>query len=102
MNKLLKLAFVGAIALSLTSTVASANAAKGQKLYAKKLLKACGMNGAKMAATHTQDEWDEIGADGVNAELKKQCHKEVKGKYTKHLFDFFYKFASDSGNVPSC
>jgi len=103
MNKLLKLVFAGAIALSLTTTVASASAAKGQKLYSKKLLKACGMNGAKMAAKHTQDEWEDIQSNGkLESVIKEQCGKKVKSKYLPHLYDFFYKFASDSGNVPSC
>jgi len=103
MNKLLKLAFAGAVALSLTTTVASADSAKGQKLYAKKLKKACGFSGAKMAGKHTQDEWEEIQSEGkLNDEIKKQCGKTAKDKYLPHLYDFFYKFASDSGNVPSC
>ena len=107
MNKLLKLAFVGAVALSLTTTVASADAAKGQKLYAKKLKKACGMNGAKMAAKHSQDEWEGIGSgNGLADEIKSICPKvkakSLKSKYLKHYYDFFYEFANDSGNVPSC
>ena len=103
MNKLLKLAFVGAVALSLTTTVASASSSKGQKLYSKKLKSHCGMNGAKMAAKHSQDEWEEIQSEGkLNAEIKSICGTTVKDKYLKHLYDFFYKFANDSGNVPSC
>jgi len=103
MNKLLKLAFTGAVALSLSSTVVFADVAKGQKLYSKKLKKACGMSGAKMAAKHSQDEWEEIGEEGkLNAEIKKQCGKESKDKYLPQLYDFFYEYANDSGNVPSC
>ena len=102
MNKLLKLVLAGAVALALSTTVASADVAKGQKLYSKKLKKACGTTGAKMAGSHTQDEWDEIGVDGLNKEIKAKCGKETKGKYLPHLFDFFKNYASDSGNVPSC
>jgi ATP-dependent protease HslVU (ClpYQ) peptidase subunit len=103
MNKLLKLAFVGAVALSLTTTVASANATKGQKLYSKKLKSHCGFSGAVMAAKHSQDEWEEIQSEGkLNDEIKKQCGTTTKDKYLPHLYDFFYKFANDSGNVPSC
>ena len=107
MNKLLKLVFAGAVALSLTSTVASADVAKGQKLYSKKLKKACGMTGAKMAGQHTQDEWEAIKESGkLKDEIKSICpsvnDKLLKDKFIPHYFDFFYEYGSDSGNVPSC
>jgi hypothetical protein len=105
MNKLLKLAFAGAVALSLTSTVASADVTKGQKLYSKKLKKACGMSGAKMAGKHSQDEWEGL-KDGLADEIKSICpsvkSKALKGKFMDHYYDFFYEYANDSGNVPSC
>ncbi len=106
MNKIVKIALGAAVILSLGATVASADAAKGQKLYSKKLKKACGFTGAKFAAKHTQDEWDEIGVDGMAKEIKKLCpkvkDKALKSKYLKDYFDFAHDFASDSGNVPSC
>jgi len=104
MKKFLSLVLTGAMALALTSTVASADAAKGQKLYSKKLKKACGFNGADFAKKHTQDEWKAIGEAGMNAEIKKLCPsaKDLKDKYIKHILDFSINFASDSGNVPSC
>lgn len=105
MNKLLKLVFIGAVALSLSSTVASASPAKGQKLYAKKLKKACGFTGAKMAAKHSQDEWEAL-KDNLADEIKSICpsvkDKSLKAKYLDHYYDFFYEYANDSGNVPSC
>ncbi len=107
MNKLLKLALVGAITLGLSATVASANVAKGQKLYSKKLKKACGFTGAKMASKHTQGEWEAINGKGELAkEIKTICpaasDDDVQEKYIPHYYDFFYEYASDSGNVPSC
>ena len=103
MKALLKLALACIVMLGLTSTIANADAGKGQKLYSKKLKKKCGFTGAKMAAKHTQDEWEAINDSGkLNAEIKKQRGKEVKAKYLPHLYDFFYEYASDSGNVPSC
>ena len=107
MNTLLKLLLTSAIALSVSATVASADVAKGQKLYLKKLKGACNMNGAKMAAQHSQSEGEEIGkGDGMAAEMKKLCptakDKALKGKYLPHYYDFFYEYANDSGNVPSC
>ncbi|MEA2019345.1 MAG: cytochrome C [Campylobacterota bacterium] len=107
MNTLLKLVLAGAIALAMSTTVASADVTKGQKLFSKKLKKACGMSGAKMAGKHSQDEWESIQENGALAgEIKKICpnvkDKSLKGKYIPHYYDFFYEYASDSGNVPSC
>jgi len=105
MNKLLKLVLAGAIAMAVTTTVASADVAKGQKLYAKKLKKSCGFSGAKMAGKHSQDEWEGL-KDGLADEIKTICPsvkaKALKSKYLNHYYDFFYEYANDSGNVPSC
>jgi len=107
MNKLLKLVLAGAIALAMSTTVASADVAKGQKLFSKKLKKACGMSGAKMAAKHSQDQWESINDSGKLAdEIKTICpsvkDKSLKSKFIPHYYDFFYEYANDSGNVPSC
>ena len=99
MKKLLGFLVAG---LLLTATSVMADSTKGQKLYSKKLKKSCGMSGAKMAAKHSQDEWEAIGTDGLNDAIKKECGKTTKGKYLPHLYDFFYEYANDSGNVPSC
>ncbi len=105
MSKLLKLALTAAVACSLTATVASADVTKGQKLFSKKLKKSCGISGAKMASKHSQDEWEEIMENGeMVKEIKTICPniKKVKEKFIPHYFDFFYEYANDSGNVPSC
>jgi len=105
MKKFLSIVAITALVAGLATTTLSADPAKGQKLYLKKLKKACGFNGAKMAAKHTQDEWEKIKEGGkLEDEIKKQCPnvKDVKDKYLDDLFDFFYEYASDSGNVPSC
>lgn len=105
MKTLTKLMIAGAVALSLGTTAASANAIKGQKLFIKKYKEACGFNGGVMAGKHTQDEWEAINEKGaIEAEMKKICPniKDVKDSYVPHLYDFYYKYASDSGNVPSC
>ncbi|MEA3373997.1 MAG: cytochrome C [Campylobacterota bacterium] len=105
MTKIAGIALTAMVTLGMMSTSAMADAAKGQKLYSKKLKKACGISGAKMAGSHTQDEWTEINEEGkLLEEIQKQCPK-VKGlkeKYLPHLFDFFHQYGSDSGNVPSC
>ena len=106
MTKLVKSLLVGILALGVVSTSLYADANKGKKLYAKKLKKACGFNGAKFAAKHTVDEWEEIGVDGMKDEIKKICPsapaKALKDKFMQHYFDFAVEYASDSGNVPSC
>ncbi len=107
MKKFLGIVAAGTLAISLLSTSAMADPAKGQKIYLKKLKKACGFNGAKMSAMHTQDEWEEIKENGkLEDEIIKLCPKVKKGylkkKWLDDLYDFFYKYASDSGNVPSC
>jgi len=106
MTKFSKLALAALFAFAVVGTTASADVAKGQKLYSKKLKDACGFSGAKFAASHTQDEWEEIkGAGKFADEVKKVCPKLEKGydsKWDQDLYDFSYEFASDSGNVPSC
>ncbi len=107
MNKIVKIALATTLILGMGSVTLNADSAKGQKLYIKKLKGVCGMNGAKMSAKHSQDEWEEIGnGAGLAKELKSICpnakDKALKEKYLKHYYDFFYEFANDSGNVPSC
>lgn len=105
MNKIVKIALGATLLLALGSTAASADVAKGQKLFTKKLKKACAMTGADVAAKHTQGEWTDINAAGtLGAEIKTICPNsgDVKAKYLPHLYDFFKEYGSDSGNVPSC
>jgi len=106
-----KIALSVIIGLGLLATTASADAAKGQKLYQKKLKKVCGFSGAVFAAKHTQDEWSEAKDNGeLGKVMTEACPagkdffdgKKFKKKYSTHLYDFVNDFASDSGNVPSC
>ena len=106
MNKIAKILLSVAIVLGMSASVANADVAKGQKLYLKKLKSGCGMTGAKMAQKHSQDEWEEINDESLSDEIKKICPKApnsaLKDKYLNHYYDFFYEYANDSGNVPSC
>ena len=106
MSKLLKIALATALALGVATTTASADAKKGQKIFIKKFKKACGFNGAKFAAKHSQSEWEAIGTNGMKQELMKQCPSleegKIKDKWMQHIYDFSYEYANDSGNVPSC
>ena len=104
MNTITKAAVAALLGLAVLSTTATADVKKGQKIYLKKMKKACGFSGAKFAHKHTQDEWEEIKEAGkFAAEVKKICPKvNLKPKYENHIYDFSYEYASDSGNVPSC
>jgi len=105
--KLFKIVMAGALVLGVSATTLSADAVKGQKLFSKKLKKACGMTGAKFASKHSQDEWESIKEAGkFEEEIMKICPKvekgKVKEKWQSHIYDFSYEYANDSGNVPSC
>ncbi len=105
MKKFLSIVATSVLVASIATTVVSADPAKGQKLYLKKLKKGCDLNGAKMAGKHTQDEWESFKEAGtLEDEIKKICPnvKDVKDKYLDDMFDFFHEYGSDSGNVPSC
>ncbi|HHH19187.1 MAG TPA: cytochrome C [Campylobacterales bacterium] len=104
MTKFTKLALAALLGMAVMTTTASADAAKGQKLYSKKLKEACGMSGADFAAKHSQDEWEEINDAGkMGEEIGKICNgAELKEKLIPHVYDFAYEYANDSGNVPSC
>jgi len=99
-----KLAVAALLGMAVLSTTASADAAKGKKIYMKKLKAACGFSGAKFATKHTQDEWEKIkGAGKFQEEVAKICKgAKLKDKYVNDVYDFAYEYASDSGNVPSC
>lgn len=107
MNKIAKIALAATIVLSVGATSAVASPEKGQKLYTKKLKKACGITGAALSAKHTQDEWSDINAAGkLAAEIKSICPNAddgaLKDKYLPSYFDFLHEYGSDSGNVPTC
>jgi hypothetical protein len=103
MKKIAGIALTTMVGLGMLSTAAMADVAKGQKLYQKKYKKACGVSGAKMAGSHTQDEWEEMKDEGKLLDyLNGKCGGKVQEKHLEHLYDFFYEYGSDSGNVPSC
>ncbi len=107
MTKLLKIVLASSLALGIATTAVSADPVKGQKLFSKKMKKACGITGAKFAAKHSQDEWQSIMESGkFEAEIMTICPKlkegSIKESWQKHIFDFSYEYANDSGNVPSC
>jgi len=111
MNNLLKTVLASLMILAVSTTVASADAKKGQKYYLKKL-KVCkkdGLkNGAVFATKHDRQSWAKLKSSGTLVEewkticpsgVKKM--KKMKEKDITNLYDFVWKYASD-GEVPSC
>ena len=105
--KLVKILAASTLLLSIGTTSLVADVVKGQKAFIKFLKEPCGMDGAKFALKHTQEEWKKIKADGkAEDEIMKICPNvkagDVKENLLEHIMDFSIEFASDSGNVPSC
>ncbi len=109
MLKLLSLLLVGFTSIGMMATTASADIKKGQKGYLK-ACKACHGNGTKGASMQTQDEWNDLfangGADIINRHALTPAKPffngdEFKTK-SKDLRDFLFEYGSDSGNVPTC
>ena len=112
MRKVTSMLLVVLLGVMSITTNSFADAAKGQKYYLKKLKKYFDMNGTKFAASHSQEEWeglfegnaqgfiDEFSAQFPKSEkfLKGDGFQTIKGD----VFDFAYKYANDSGEVPSC
>lgn len=111
MTTLGKLTLSALIGFGVLSTSVYADAAKGQRIYQKKLKSICGMTGAVFAAKHTQMQWEKAKEDGKLAEVMTEACPAGKSffesekfgkKYQEDLYDFVHDFASDSGNIPSC
>jgi hypothetical protein len=112
MRKLLSLLVASILTLGLVASTASADPAKGQKIYLKFMKKDFGMNGVKFCQLHSQDEWADLFANDA-AKFKEvfiakfpDAKKFLEGKKFKklmpHVKDFAIEYANDSGNVPAC
>jgi len=104
LKKLTALLFACVLGLGFVTTTASADAAKGQKLFIKFMKGPCGLDGGKMAAKHTQAEWKAIQDEGKLVEtLSEYCPdaKPLRDRFVTDVYDFLHMYASDSGNVPS-
>ena len=106
-----KVALATLMGLSLLSTSASADADKGQRIYQKKLKTVCGISGGVFAAKNDQATWEEAKDNGTLGEVMTEAcpagaeffkSENYNNKFSSHLYDFVNKFASDSGNIPSC
>ena len=111
MKSFTKITAAAILGLTVLNTNVYADAAKGQKIYQKKLKEVCGKTGAVFAASHTQMEWETAKDEGKLAEMMAaECpagkdffeSEKFESKFKDDLYDFVHDFASDSGNIPSC
>ena len=109
--KITKMTAAAVIGLGLLTTSAMADAAKGQKIYQKKMKEVCAKSGAVFAASHAQMEWEIAKEEGKLTDMMiQECpagadflkSDKFQNKFKQHLYDFVYEFAKDSGNIPSC
>lgn len=109
MKKSTSLFLAAVVAVGMMSSTVSADDKKGQKAYLK-TCKNCHGNGTKGAAMHTQDEWDDLFANGGASIIKKHAGTKAEPFFNgdgfksqaQDLRDFLFMYGSDSGNVPSC
>ncbi|MDO9266026.1 MAG: cytochrome C [Sulfurimonas sp.] len=98
-----------------TSLTVDAAVYKGQSEYVKKCVK-CHKAGQAFVATKKKREWSALMKDkgqklaeihlesddkGVE-ESHEYFESKIYSKNSKHLKDFLFEYASDSGNVPAC
>ncbi len=106
-KRIVLVAMMTAFGMVGTTISANADAEMGQKIYKKKLRKACKVSGVRFAQNHTQDEWQEINSAGkLPEEVKKICPsldlEQIKGEWWPSLYDFFYEYGEGSSHVPKC
>ena len=106
MKKAKVFVLIAMLSMVSTTTVATADVKKGQKIFKKKFRKKCRFSGVKFARHHTQAEWEELWDDGkFQDEAKKICPRlqidKIKDSWWEHVYDFSYEYASD-GVIPKC
>jgi len=109
MKKTTTLALAALLGLALVTTTASADQAKGKRVYQKFMKDDCGKTGGAVSGKHTQKEWKKLTGDTFKLELEKICPQSkdfLNGakfkKLENHLHDFMYEFGKGSGNIPAC
>lgn len=112
MKKIASIAFAALVGLSLAVSGASADHARGQKLYLKFMKDATGIKGDAFAALHTIAEWKGL-CENEGAGFIKEISAKFPGaseflngaqfkKFQPDICDFVIHYAKDSGNVPAC
>ena len=112
LKKLASIALASLLGLSMAVSTASADHARGQKLYLKFMKDATGIKGDAFAALHTISEWKKLCENEGSGFIKEisakfpNASEFLKGaqfkKFQPDICDFVIHYAKDSGNVPSC
>lgn len=79
---------------------------KGLVIFKTRIKPYCNMNGETFAKQYMQEDWDDIFYDKeFKMEIIKACPKmetRYKDKWTPHLYQFSFDYASDSDAIPEC
>ncbi len=79
---------------------------EGMIIFKTKLKKVCKMTGDDFAKNYTQEDWDDIYDNNEFEKVVYELCPAIKGKYdkkwTKDLYQFSLKYASDSDEIPEC
>ena len=79
---------------------------KGMVIFKTKFKAICKMTGEEFAKNYTQEDWDDIYDNDEFEKVVYELCPEMKGKYkkkwTKDLYQFSLKYASDSDEIPEC
>jgi len=110
MNTITKFAMATLLGLAVTTTMVSADAQKGKRVYQKFMKDDCTVTGGVVSGKLAQKQWKKMKANGkFKAELEKICPQTkafLSGdkfkKLETHLYDFMYEFGKGSGNIPAC
>ncbi|KFL33780.1 MULTISPECIES: hypothetical protein [unclassified Sulfurospirillum] len=97
--------FALCMALGCCLTPSLADTTMGADIFKKEMRTICGFSGNVMAKKHTQKEWQHLyEAKTLQEALISFCPnaKPLTEASLKHLYDFLYHFASDSGNTALC
>lgn len=90
---------------SYQTDMSTGDAKKGKEIFENRIKFYCGLSDVNILPIHTQNEWEEIAQAGkFKEEILKICPKLkdiYKDKWSADLYQFFYEYASDSGNIPS-
>ena len=79
------------------------DAVKGKEIFVNRIKFYCDISDNEFLPIHTQDEWEAIVQAGkFKEEILEICPKLkdiYKDKWSADLYQFFYEYASDSGNI---
>ncbi|MCD6654117.1 MAG: hypothetical protein LT067_05060 [Sulfurovum sp.] len=109
MKKLNLILALGALVImtSFSNAEVGSKIEEGQKLFKKKLRKACKFSGIKFARYHTQEEWEEFHEQAkFPEEAKRICPKldlkTIKPSWWEPIYEFTREYGEGGGHVPKC